>query len=131
MSPKTQHPAVWRDRSPRRRPPWWPIFVKTPKNKTFTLYVEASDTVEHVKAQIENVTGLPPDHQRLIFGSGMGAEQLQNERTLSDYNIQKECTLRLDKHIAGKGGKGSGHRDPECKPDCRVCLWWSDWDDHL
>ena len=142
MSPKTQHPAVWRTRSRSpRRPSWWPrgdmeIFVKTPKNKTFSLWVEASDTVSSVKAKIQDITGLPPDHQRLIFGSGMWAEQLENYAKLSDYNIQKESTLHLDKYIAGKG---SGRDDmvewaewtSECKPDCPLSLWWNDWQDDL
>ena len=135
-----------RSRSPRRPGAYLrggiQIFVKTPENKTFTLYVQASDTVYSIKAKIEEFTGLPPDHQRLIFGLGFGlglrAQKfgLENERTLLDYNITKESTLHLDKYIAGKG---SGRDDmvewaewtSECKPDCRVCLWWSDWQDDL
>jgi hypothetical protein len=75
------------------------VFIKTLSGKTTTLDLDRADTIASVKNRIQEKEGIAPGEQRLIFGG----KQLEDDRTLSDYNINAESTVHMVLRL--RGGK--------------------------
>eukprot|EP00798_Chlamydomonas_sp_ICE-L_P006685 gene6685-3350_t len=97
------------------------IFVLTLTGKTITLDVESSDTIYEIIYKIQEKAGIPADQQRLLFDPPTHCEQLDLGRTLADYNIQKESTIRLALRL--RGGYKAPFVDISDDNNLRVQQW--------